>query len=643
MLYAYCRVSSGKQLEGLSMSLQGDEALLSRIAKEYHTTVSDRIYIDEGVSSYKGKNLESGQLGEIVRDIEKGRIEKGDIIVMRALDRLSRQELTDSENLYNRIVGAGVNIYTTIDNHLYKPNCVHSAILKTLALNTAHEESAKKAYLTNRYALHRIEAFQRGEKPENGTAWDIGVGKHPFWIQLDNKVVQPHRLYFQAAKDIVKLIIDGKGNREIMRYLEENHPRYDKDGERIEWSYSLVASFHRKEALTGLRSVKLEDIEYKLEDYYPRVCTDLEFHQMSLRKEEKYVSNGNRARPTLLGGIRRLYCSCGRAMGGITPKDSPAFYRCLHILSPCISYISLRVVDRIVLDAIQTHVFESEKFDDTLLNELLSKADLMRIKYSKQESMLMSDPDLFTPEFKQQLRKSKLEIEQVEQEIMAERKKHAVIEDVDLKSYAEWQAAISEFQEQRDDEEIIKLRDKVQKLVRRIDIDGQLITITMVDGKKIYRHIVKDNTHDTVYCKVHVVDSETLEMVTLTNPALSDVYCLESELERFKSACNINQTFITRIAIREKTDHLGIVQQAVSDYLDEHDVLRWRRSDVMKLGVTTTQWQMFKEPEHMSGTGVVIEELKYKDKNYAKKSAVVAYKRYNEQAILNLLNARSLI
>ncbi|WP_140322145.1 recombinase family protein, partial [Vibrio parahaemolyticus] len=117
---AYCRVSSGKQLEGLSMSLQGDEALLSRIAKEYHTTVSDRIYIDEGVSSYKGKNLESGQLGEIVRDIEKGRIKKGDIIVMRALDRLSRQELTDSENLYNRIVGAGVNIYTTIDNHLYK-------------------------------------------------------------------------------------------------------------------------------------------------------------------------------------------------------------------------------------------------------------------------------------------------------------------------------------------------------------------------------------------------------------------------------------------------------------------------------------------------------------------------------------------
>ncbi len=45
-LIPYARVSSGKQLDGLSMSLQGDSKLLENLAKEYKTTISDLVYND---------------------------------------------------------------------------------------------------------------------------------------------------------------------------------------------------------------------------------------------------------------------------------------------------------------------------------------------------------------------------------------------------------------------------------------------------------------------------------------------------------------------------------------------------------------------------------------------------------------------
>lgn len=70
-LIPYARVSSGKQLDGLSMSLQGDSKLLEELAKEYGTTVSDLVYSNEGVLSYKGKNVSHGELGRLLGILKK--------------------------------------------------------------------------------------------------------------------------------------------------------------------------------------------------------------------------------------------------------------------------------------------------------------------------------------------------------------------------------------------------------------------------------------------------------------------------------------------------------------------------------------------------------------------------------------------
>ncbi|MFA0350660.1 recombinase family protein, partial [Vibrio sp. 10N.222.55.C6] len=90
--------------------------LLKDLENKYDTTVSDLIYNDEGVSSYKGKNVSHGELGRLLTDIERGVIKKGDIIVVRHLDRLSRLRLTGAMTIYNKIMEAGVLIHTTMDD-----------------------------------------------------------------------------------------------------------------------------------------------------------------------------------------------------------------------------------------------------------------------------------------------------------------------------------------------------------------------------------------------------------------------------------------------------------------------------------------------------------------------------------------------
>nr|OEF71904.1 hypothetical protein A152_13475 [Vibrio tasmaniensis 1F-187] len=239
------------------MSIQGDSRLLEQLSQE-HSMPIGRAYNDAGISSYKGKNAKEGELNLIIKHIESGQIASGSIIVMRALDRLSRQTLTASENLYNTIVSSGVRILTTIDNHVYKKDCVMSSVLKTLAFKTANEESAKKSYLTNQYALHRINQFKRGERPSPDTAYDIGVGRHPWYMKIENKICQVDDEKFKLARSCIEMALAGKGVLKCKQFLERNG---------VVLSWSSVAKFFRSEYLFGRLNVTLENNQYSLEGY----------------------------------------------------------------------------------------------------------------------------------------------------------------------------------------------------------------------------------------------------------------------------------------------------------------------------------------------------------------------------------------
>lgn len=628
MIHVYARVSSTKQIDGLSLSLQGDNAMLSQLSEQYQTTVSSDIYRDEGVSSFKGDNLNRGELGRLISDIESGKIASGDIIVIRSLDRLSRQSLTTSEQLYNRIVAADVRIHTTIDNRLYVKDCELSSILKTLSLKLAHEESAKKQYLTNRNALFRVEQFQRGET-SNGYAYDVGVGKHPFWAQLDDKVVKPHPVYFECAKSIVRMMLQGDGTHKIIEWLNKHYPCK-------EWHYSTISAMHRKDTLMGRLNITLEDKKYQLDDFYPALCTEAELYQIRKQKETR-THQRQTDTYSVLSGYERFYCGCGWSVTSINPANKPASYRCTRLPKPCFSYINQRVVNHVALDAIQTHVFVQQEFDSTQLDSLKSERDLLTDKVRKQQSLLIENPDLFDAEFKKAIQINKDELVSLETRIEAEQL-NSFQSGLSLDDYAQWQSDILKYSTSTDKDELLHVRGLIAKLVERIELDGQLVTVTMADGQKVFRHIIKNKRHDIQWCKVHVVDSETLHGVEIVNPSLLDVYCTECDLERFTKANDIHPDLSNTIEVTKATDHYQVVSDIVTQAIFDVNVIRWDRKTAMNLGVTTTQWQQFKDSEFEFS----IYQVNWKNRHYVKKTSKVACFEFNVDEAKALFGAHSI-
>jgi hypothetical protein len=630
MIIPYARVSSGRQLEGLSMTIQGDSRVLDELSRKYNTTVSPDVYVDQGVSSYKGKNVSHGELGRLLKDIKSGKIKSGDIIVMRALDRLSRQALTDSEILYNSIVGAGVNIHTTIDGYLYEKNGVMASVMKTLALNTANEESQKKGHLTNQHAQYRIDQFQRGEIPENGTSFDIGIGRHPFWIQLKDKVVQPHDHYFKAIKIIVKMFLEGHGNVSVLNTIQELYPEDN-------FTIAMIVRTYKRDTLIGRLNVTLEDKEYQLENYYPKVCTEAELFQIREFKKSRTFANSKNF--SALAGMEMFYCSCGWSVSGITSDKGYRSYRCIRP-KPCFHYVNQRTLNHVVLDAVQTHIFKAEEVDISVLNTLIAEHALLQDKTRKQQNILMEDPDLFDHEAKTLLKQNKDKLNQVSLSIDKERQNHFQV-DLDLDSYQQWQDSVVELSLETKKEPLQDLRRKLKKIVKRIEVNNRLVSITMMDNQVIYRHMVKNKQHDIVYCKIKVVDQKLFDEIALLSPELTEVFCIESDLHKFTKERNFHPDRLTTISTRIPTDHGQIVNKAVTDYLKDNNVLLWKRAAVIDLGITTSQWAEFKDGSSL--LGINLATVNYKNKTYNKKTCKIAFvDKLDIGKLTNILKAQSI-
>lgn len=603
-----------------------------------------------------------GELGELLNDIGNGSIIAGDIIiVVRALDRLSRQKLTGAINTYNTIMMAGVFIHTTMDNTLYKPDDQLSLFMATLAFNTASEESLKKGMLTNKYAQFRIEQFQRGDIPDNGSAWDIGVARHPFYITIEGRVIKPHPIYFNAMKQAVKLTLSGYGIIKIQQFFNENYQFFDKDGKEYQLSYSTIGKTFRSESLFGRRTVKLSGTEYILDNYYPALITESEFFQIRAIKESRTVANGNRKRISVLAGHRKTYCACcGASVIALSIKKQH-YYRCGY--KHCFTSIRQAVLDKIILKNITSHKFQVSAVDYTVLNGLEEQHKNAESILDQNRSVILDNIDLFGDSGKIKL--EKLQNNCVELEIKIEVEKQRIFQqDADQKSVErseklrdsiiEWKDKIDEIITNGSDVDREEMREVVQQFVKKITVDGNLIKIELVDGSVKYSYLLKSkmaNPRIRYYIDLNVKSEEEYEyfyrqMVddemgvklfkAFTTLGLLDNYsCFDDELDREMVTLATPQS--------EIVDYKQRFVDKVFNSVPWKTIV-WDRKSVMKTGITTTQWQDYKNID-LTEFGNVY-EVKYKTPNYTKKSAkVVSRIEDNDELMANLkliLNAHKI-
>lgn len=207
--YSYIRFSSGKQAKGDSLRRQTSlsDSLVKNNGWKLDTTLK---ISDLGKSAFKG---ELPGLTAFIQAIEEGRVAKGSILIIEKLDRVNRQGALEGVNLVQKIIAAGVVIYTTEPEKRYDKTSLKNlgTLLEMIIIFAlANEESQKKSD-----RARHVWDWRRNTNWMGGTipAWlkNVGTAKEPKLVIDEKKAV--------VVRKIFEMSISGMGNRIIASKL----------------------------------------------------------------------------------------------------------------------------------------------------------------------------------------------------------------------------------------------------------------------------------------------------------------------------------------------------------------------------------------------------------------------------------------
>jgi DNA invertase Pin-like site-specific DNA recombinase len=203
--HPYLRYSSKKQESGDSTRRQGDatKKFILQHGWEYKPLIKD-----DGVSASTGENIESGELGEWLRDVDSGAVATPCVIVTEKLDRLTRLNLEDSIPLVMKLLKSGVSIATTMNERILRPedaNSMFKIMEVMMELSAAYDYTASmKKRVKESWSQKKLNAAN-GLRHKDSHLISPTV---PFWISVKKPNGTPPSCFKVHAgnKKIVKRI-----------------------------------------------------------------------------------------------------------------------------------------------------------------------------------------------------------------------------------------------------------------------------------------------------------------------------------------------------------------------------------------------------------------------------------------------------
>lgn len=362
MLYLYSRVSTEKQAKsnktGIERQTKGDGPIRAR-NKFSNLPVYE--FDDSGLSAHHGHNLIKGKLGQFVDLCEKGQVAAGSVLAMEDLDRFTRIAITAAQQYVNSVLNAGVTIYLWggegKSEKLFRKNNFVDAIEAVLALEGAYQYSKKLSFRVKNAAKIKLEKIRSGAseaKDEEGYTKAVrGYGTNAWWVETSSGFVRPHPYYWDIAREMVELTLQGLGHLKLKKHLDDKcykPPRISSKYPSKGWGTNLVSKFHTRRALLGevsfkIKSESLSDNgnltnegsfeEYFMADYYPAVCTPEEFARMAHIKRDKRSGTDKKEAFGLFVGHGITRCGfCGATMQVFRSKASSKYetlrYKCAN-------------------------------------------------------------------------------------------------------------------------------------------------------------------------------------------------------------------------------------------------------------------------------------------------------------------------
>ncbi|HDR17013.1 MAG TPA: recombinase family protein [Desulfobacteraceae bacterium] len=398
--YSYIRFSSPEQEKGDSTRRQ--TALSEQYATQHGLTLDDSLRMtDRGLSAYHGQHKTKGTLGAFLKLVEAGKIEKGSVLLVENMDRLSREQVLDALNQFTSIIKAGITLVTLQDGMTYSEESITrnwtQLIVSIAMMARAHEESATKAKrLSSAWKEKRARIH---EQPM--------TAKTPGWICLSKDRAKFELIPEVAAavKAIFRMKAGGKSTHMIERELNDNpklwKPPQDGRNKAGGWRKSYIEKILRNRSVIGefqphmLIERKRQPIGEPIKDYFPPVIDSDLFHHVQgiIKANGKLLGRGGGR----IGKATNLFthlAKCGLCGGalhfvdkGKPPKGSQ------YLVCDIAKRLRACQAKPIRYDEFEQLFFQNfEELDITLLvpnnSELESQLDLLRMAVSANQQRL---------------------------------------------------------------------------------------------------------------------------------------------------------------------------------------------------------------------------------------------------------------
>lgn len=285
---SYARWSSGKQAAGDSLRRQIDNAVA--FCATNGLTLDHRI-VDDGVSAFKGKNLDlEASLGQFIGKVKSGAIAADSVLILEDLDRFSRTQPMDVLPKFIELLNTGLTLVTLRDSRVHSRESyddnVGNLMMSVMGMQAAYDYSAKISFRIGEDWSNRAAKASQGIR--------LKISKVPFWIDQKTQELN-HRA--EDARLIFRLASDGMGQSGITQHLNLKGIPSSRGSQ---WGKSMVQDVIKSKAAYGSLVIKSEEVR----NYYPVLIAETEWlaiqHQTRMRANNPQVGNTATLFPRLI-------------------------------------------------------------------------------------------------------------------------------------------------------------------------------------------------------------------------------------------------------------------------------------------------------------------------------------------------------
>jgi len=299
--YSYIRFSTPKQRLGNSRRRQLEQA--EQYCKENNLALDTTLKMtDDGISAFKGDNLLRGRLGEFMRLVDEKKVRPGSVLIVENIDRLTRQNVLDAQELFISIINRGIAIVTLTDRQVYSRELINeNPFLLYTSLGSmmlANEESRKKSIRVRDAVQVRYAKAKKGKKLKGHT---------PPWCEFRDEQFSPlpdrvetiRRIFDDYKRGLGAMLIAKKLNVEKVPPMG----RTTKD-----WYKKSIRDLLMDKRVIGHAE------HLNVQDYYPRIISDELFYatQATRQKRKRFKGRASKNVGNLFSGLVRCG-ACGAA------------------------------------------------------------------------------------------------------------------------------------------------------------------------------------------------------------------------------------------------------------------------------------------------------------------------------------------